>query len=81
MSSEVVLFEKYLDLLIALEVEGIYNEIKTMGYVRCMILFSYSPAELTWGRQAGPQDLSTMETETCSQWRTKAWGNNTVFLK
>lgn len=81
MFSEVVLFEKYLDLLIALEAEAIYNEIKTMGYVRYMILFSCSPAELAWGGQAGPPDLSTMETETCSQQRTKAWGNNTVFLK
>lgn len=81
MSSEVVLFEKYLDLLIALEAEGIYNETKTTGYVRCVILFSCSPAELAWRGQAGPPDLSAMEAETCSQRRTKAWGNNTVFLK
>lgn len=61
--------------------EGIYNETKTTGYVRCVVLFSYFPAELEWGGQAGLPDLSAMEVETCSQWRTKAWGNNTVFLK
>lgn len=75
------LFEKLLDLLIALEIEGIYNETKTTGYVRCVVLFSYFPAELEWGGQAGLPDLSAMEVETCSQWRTKTWGNNTVFLK
>ena len=51
--------------------EGIYNETKTTGYVRCVVLFSYFPAELDWGGQAGLPDLSAMEVETCSQWRTK----------
>lgn len=52
---------------------------KTTGYVRCVVLFSYFPAELEWGGQAGLPDLSAMEVETCSQWRTKTWGTILCF--
>ena len=54
--SEVVLFEKILDLLIELETEDIYNGTKTVGNVRWVVLFSYFLAEPGWGGQAGLPD-------------------------
>lgn len=82
MFSEVVLFEKILDLLIALETEDIYNGTKTVGNVRWVVLFSYFPAEPEWGGQAGlPDTVSHGSRDLQSVKNQKTWGNNAAVFK